>query len=70
MIRSELIANLCTDSSDRRANDIERVVRTFFSTTIDQLGEGGHVELQGFGAFSVRDYAVRAGRNSTTGQAA
>ncbi|MCC4252627.1 integration host factor subunit beta [Sphingobium naphthae] len=69
MIRSELIANLCADFPGQRGDDIEGAVGIFFNTIIDQLGEGGRVELRGFGAFSVRDYSERTGRNPRTGEA-
>ena len=35
---------------------------------VDALGDGGRVELRGFGAFSVRGRPARAGRNPRTGE--
>ena len=43
------------------------MVNVVFERVINALETGGRVELRGFGAFSVRSRAARAGRNPRTG---
>ena len=69
MIRSELVQKLCEDHPDLTAKEVERVVGAFFDSVIDQLQQGGRVELRGFGAFSTRARDARRGRNPRTGEA-
>lgn len=68
MIRSELIQKLAADNPGLSAKDIERVVNTFFESIVEQLADGGRVELRGFGAFSTRQRDARVGRNPRTGE--
>ena len=68
MIRSELVNKLCEDHPDLTAKEVERVVASFFDSIIDQLQQGGRVELRGFGAFSTRGRDARRGRNPRTGE--
>ena len=68
MIRSELVHKLCEDHPDLTAKEVERVVSAFFDSVIDQLQNGGRVELRGFGAFSTRGRDARTGRNPRTGE--
>jgi len=44
-------------------------VDIFFSEIIEQLSQGGRVELRGFGAFTTRARDARTGRNPRTGEA-
>ena len=69
MIRSELVQKLCEDHPDLTAKEVERVVSAFFDSIIEQLEQGGRVELRGFGAFSTRSRDARRGRNPRTGEA-
>jgi integration host factor subunit beta len=69
VIRSELVQKLCEDHPDLTMKEIERVVSAFFDSVIDQLQNGGRVELRGFGAFSTREREARKGRNPRTGAA-
>ena len=68
MIRSELVQKLCDDHPDLTSKEVERVAAAFFDSIIEQLEQGGRVELRGFGAFSVRSRPARAGRNPRTGE--
>jgi integration host factor subunit beta len=68
MIRSELLQALAKENPELRAEDIERVVDTFFGEISSHLAEGGRVELRGFGAFSTRQRDGRKGRNPRTGE--
>jgi integration host factor subunit beta len=67
MIKSELIAALAAENTHLTQKDIERVVGVIFERVVAALESGGRVELRGFGAFSVRSRAARAGRNPRTG---
>jgi len=68
MIRSELLQALAKENPGLRAEEIERVVDTFFEEIAGSLAEGGRVELRGFGAFSTRQRDARKGRNPRTGE--
>ena len=61
VIRSELVQKLCDDHPDLTLKEVERVVSAFFDAIIEQLQNGGRVELRGFGAFSTR---ARDARNN------
>ncbi|MCE2841923.1 MAG: integration host factor subunit beta [Novosphingobium sp.] len=67
MIRSELLQALARDNPGLRAEEVERVVDTFFEEIETRLAQGGRVELRGFGAFSTREREPRQGRNPRTG---
>lgn len=67
MIRSELLQALARDNPGLRADEIEKVVNTFFDEIAQRLAQGGRVELRGFGAFSTREREARQGRNPRTG---
>lgn len=67
MIRSELLQALARDNPGLRAEEVEKVVDTFFEELEQRLAQGGRVELRGFGAFSTRERDPRQGRNPRTG---
>lgn len=67
MIRSELLQILARDNPGLRAEEVEKVVDTFFDELAQRLAQGGRVELRGFGAFSTRVRDARQGRNPRTG---
>ena len=68
MVRSDLIAYLGEEYPDLTGAEVEKAVEIFFSSIIGRLNEGGRVELRGFGAFSIRAYDARIGRNPRTGE--
>lgn len=68
MIRSELVQRIGDENPELSAKEVEKVVSTFFATIVDQLAQGGRVELRGFGAFSTRQREARTGRNPRTGE--
>ncbi len=68
MIRSELVQKIANENSDLRLEEVETIVDTFFDSIVEQLAEGGRVELRGFGAFSTRARESRTGRNPRTGE--
>lgn len=67
MIRSELLQLLSRENPGLRAEEVEKVVDTFFDEIAQRLAQGGRVELRGFGAFSTREREARQGRNPRTG---
>lgn len=67
MIRSELLQALARENPGLRADEVEKVVDTFFEEIEQRLAQGGRVELRGFGAFSTRSRDPRQGRNPRTG---
>jgi integration host factor subunit beta len=68
MIKSELIEKLASENTHLTHAEVERVVNIVLGRMVDSLGDGGRVELRGFGAFSVRSRPARAGRNPRTGE--
>ena len=70
MIKSELIEKLAAENTHLTQSEVERVVNIVLGRMDESLGEGGRVELRGFGAFSVRARPARAGRNPRTGETA
>ncbi|MCC2602216.1 integration host factor subunit beta [Sphingopyxis yananensis] len=68
MIRSELVQKIANENSDLRLEEVETIVDTFFDSIVEQLADGGRVELRGFGAFSTRARESRTGRNPRTGE--
>lgn len=68
MVRSDLVVRLMDDNPNLTQPDVEKIVDMFFQSIVDQLSEGGRVELRGFGAFSARESDAREGRNPKTGE--
>jgi integration host factor subunit beta len=68
MIRSELVHGLGKSFEGLNQREIDQIVDLFFDKIIDQLAEGGRVELRGFGTFSTRSRDSRSGRNPRTGE--
>jgi integration host factor subunit beta len=66
MTKFELITAL-TKRSELEPLDVERVVRCMIDAMVNELASGGRVEVRGFGAFSLRRYGARIGRNPRTG---
>ncbi|MBU2764992.1 integration host factor subunit beta [Acidithiobacillus ferrivorans] len=73
MTKSEFIQQLCTQfngngfSAVSRADMWEAVDR-ILNMLADALAAGGHIELRGFGSFSLHDIPARQGRNPRTGE--
>ncbi len=49
-------------------NDTEFAVNTLLDAMQDALVAGHHIEIRGFGSFSVNHRAARIGRNLRTGE--
>ena len=67
MNKSELIDAIAADSGLSKA-DAGRALDAFTSSITGALKGGGSVSMVGFGTFSVKKRAARAGRNPRTGE--
>jgi DNA-binding protein HU-beta len=67
MNKSELIDAVASETDLSRA-DASRATDAVLDSIIAALGKGDQVALAGFGTFSVRERAARAGRNPQTGE--
>ena len=70
MIKSELIEKLAAENAHLTHAEVERVVNIVLGQMIESLGDGGRVEIRGFGAFSVRSRpcpSSRAARSCVSG---
>jgi integration host factor subunit beta len=65
MIKSELVARIAAQNPHLR--DIEHLLNVMLGTIDAALCRGDRVEIRGFGVFSVRKRAARAGHNPRTG---
>ena len=64
--KSQLIEKIA-DGADISKAAAGRALDSFIDAVTDELKSGEQVALVGFGTFSVRDRAARAGRNPQTG---
>ena len=62
MIKSELILRVA-DRTHLYKKDVERVVDTILNEIEATLARADRVELRGFGAFTVKTWSARPGRN-------
>ena len=67
MNKSDLMMAL-KDNIDLSRQEAENIVNIFFQSIEDSLGDGGRVEIRGFGSFTVNGYKSYVGRNPKTGQ--
>ena len=68
MNRSDLIDELAARFANLTKNDTEFAVNTILDALQDALVAGHHIEIRGFGSFSVTQLAARMGRNPRTGE--
>ena len=69
MIKSELVQIVASRNPHLFQRDIEKLVDAIRDEIVEALADGGRVEIRGFGSFSVRKRAPRAGRNPQSGEA-
>ncbi len=69
MTRSELVQRLSAKYPHCSSTEIEKSVKKILEHITDTLGEGGRIEIRGFGSFSVRYREPKIGRNPKTGDA-
>lgn len=68
MIKSELVEKLAAENPHLFQRDIENIVNAILDEIGDAMARGDRVELRGFGAFSVKNWPARIGRNPRTGE--
>jgi integration host factor subunit beta len=67
MIKSELVSNLAATNPHLFAKDVEKAVNAILEEITAALVKRDRVELRGFGAFTVKTWSARPGRNPKTG---
>jgi DNA-binding protein HU-beta len=67
MNKSELVSKVAVGADISKAS-AQRAIDSCIAAVSEELGNNGQVALVGFGTFSVRDRAARAGRNPQTGE--
>lgn len=67
MSKSELIASIATYGDLDKAT-ATKVIHALLETSMAELKAGREVSLMGFGAFPVKERAVRTSRHPMTGQ--
>ena len=68
MLKSELIQLLARKQPHLSHADVDAAVTLLINKTINELASGGRVEIRGFGAFSLKHYKAKLGRNPRTGE--
>jgi integration host factor subunit beta len=69
MIKSELVLRVAEQNPHLYNKDAEKVVNAIFHEIEAALARGDRVELRGFGAFAVKTWPARPGRNPRNGAA-
>jgi len=67
MNKSDLMMAL-KENINLSRQEAEKIVNEFFQSIEDSLGNGGRVEIRGFGSFTVNGYKSYVGRNPKTGE--
>jgi integration host factor subunit beta len=67
MNKSDLMMAL-KENVNLSRQEAENIVNVFFQSIEDSLGNGGRVEIRGFGSFTVNGYKSYVGRNPKTGE--
>jgi len=68
MLKSELIQLLASKQPHLSHADVDNAVTLLINKMINELASGGRVEIRGFGAFSLKHYNAKLGRNPRTGE--
>lgn len=68
MLKSELIQLLTSKQPHLSHADVDAAVTLLINKTMSELASGGRVEIRGFGAFSLKHYKAKLGRNPRTGE--
>ena len=68
MNRSDLIDEMASKFGQLSRADVELAIETLLSAMAAALARGSHIELRGFGSFSLSHQAPKLGRNPRTGQ--
>ncbi len=68
MIKSELIALLCSKLKQVPEKDVSLAVNLLIESMSDALSRGERIEIRGFGSFSLHYRAPRNAHNPKTGE--
>jgi integration host factor subunit beta len=68
MVKSELINTLAKQFPNLSYSVVETAVKVIIESMINELSNGGQVEIRNFGRFSVRKRKATMGRNPRNGQ--
>ncbi|HHO70035.1 MAG TPA: integration host factor subunit beta [Halothiobacillus sp.] len=69
MTKSELIDRLAAKQAHLQWRDVEASVKLILNEMMNELSQGGRIEIRGFGSFSLHFRKPRVGRNPKTGEA-
>jgi len=68
MTKSDLIQWISNEHPTLSSDQAESAVNMFFQTIKESLAAGNHVELRGFGSFTIKQHNSHTGRNPKTGE--
>lgn len=68
MTRTELITTIANHPTPLKSEDVDLAIKMLITLLRDTLAAGEWIEVRGFGAFELRQYAPRAARNPKTGE--
>ena len=68
MVRSELIEQMAVEMPGLAPRDIELAVKIIQEQMIEELADGGRIEVRGFGSFSLNYRKPKIARNPRTGE--
>jgi len=66
MLKPDLVRLILEQHPNLYLREVEQVVEAILEAITDAMARGDRVELRGFGAFSVRRFLARVGRNPRT----
>jgi integration host factor subunit beta len=67
MIKSKLTKRILGQNPHLRQCDAEKIVNVILEEIVAAMARGDRVELRGFGAFGVKRWSARIGRNPQNG---
>ena len=68
MTRSDLVARISAIYPYMSTKNVDKVISIIMDTIVNQLKNGGRIELRDFGVFSVRERKQIEGRNPKSGE--
>ena len=68
MNKSELIRLIVSKQPHLSFGDVNAAVTQIINKMIDELANGGRIEIRNFGAFSIKQRKARMARNPKTGE--
>jgi integration host factor subunit beta len=68
LLKSELVQIIASRNLHLYLKDVEKIVDAVFDEITGALGDGGRVELRGFGVFTVKNRPAHVARDPRTGE--